>query len=79
MLMSFGKGLKTWEVVDRWLWSLRCGESATISISEKNGFRSRGTSLSSRFSPCLPEVEEFRKLVNNSDPYVRKYGDIGPL
>ncbi|CAH8381894.1 unnamed protein product [Eruca vesicaria subsp. sativa] len=32
-----------------------------------------------RFNPRLPEVEEFRQSVNNSDPYVRKNGAIGPL
>ncbi|CAH8385016.1 unnamed protein product [Eruca vesicaria subsp. sativa] len=32
-----------------------------------------------RFNPRLPEVEEFRQSVNNSDPYVRKYRAIGPL
>ncbi|CAH8340591.1 unnamed protein product [Eruca vesicaria subsp. sativa] len=32
-----------------------------------------------RFKPRLPEVEEFRQSVNNSDPHVRKYGAIGPL
>ncbi|CAH8298356.1 unnamed protein product [Eruca vesicaria subsp. sativa] len=32
-----------------------------------------------RFNPCLEEVEEFRKSVNSSDPYVRRHGAIGPL
>ncbi|WZZ70830.1 hypothetical protein YC2023_082200 [Brassica napus] len=32
-----------------------------------------------RFNPLLPEVEEFSQSVNNSDPYVRRHGAIGPL
>ncbi|CAN7100494.1 unnamed protein product, partial [Brassica rapa subsp. narinosa] len=27
-----------------------------------------------RFNPCLPEVEEFRQSLLNSDPYVRRHG-----
>ncbi|KAG5378229.1 hypothetical protein IGI04_026071 [Brassica rapa subsp. trilocularis] len=30
-----------------------------------------------RFNPRLPEVEEFRQSVLNSDPYVQKYGVEG--
>ncbi|WZY86561.1 hypothetical protein YC2023_032945 [Brassica napus] len=30
-----------------------------------------------RFNPCLPEVEEFRQSVLNSEPYVQKYGVEG--
>ncbi|KAL0713527.1 hypothetical protein Bca4012_020505 [Brassica carinata] len=32
-----------------------------------------------RFNPRLEEVEEFRQSLNNSDPYVRKHGAMGPL
>ncbi|KAL0702876.1 hypothetical protein Bca4012_058998 [Brassica carinata] len=32
-----------------------------------------------RFNPLLPEVEEFRQSLLNSDPYVQRYGAIGLL
>ena len=32
-----------------------------------------------RFNPHFPEVEEFIQSVNNSDPYIRRHGAIGPL
>ncbi|KAL0713081.1 hypothetical protein Bca4012_020059 [Brassica carinata] len=32
-----------------------------------------------RFNPRLPEVEEFRQSLLNSDPYVQKYGVEGLL
>ncbi|CAF1947092.1 unnamed protein product [Brassica napus] len=32
-----------------------------------------------RFNPHLSEVEEFIQSVNNSDPYGRRHGAIGPL
>ncbi|KAG2304574.1 hypothetical protein Bca52824_033225 [Brassica carinata] len=31
------------------------------------------------FNPRLEEVEEFRNELNNSDPYVRRHGAMGPL
>ncbi|CAF1711738.1 unnamed protein product, partial [Brassica napus] len=32
-----------------------------------------------RSNPCLLEVEESRKSLLNSDPYVRRHGAIRPL
>ncbi|CAN6826858.1 unnamed protein product [Brassica oleracea] len=32
-----------------------------------------------RSNPCLPEVEESRQSLHNSDPYVRRHGAIRHL
>ncbi|CAH8305120.1 unnamed protein product [Eruca vesicaria subsp. sativa] len=65
---------------------IKCVATGKHAYAFREGFENRGGrrqtegNLSDfRYNPRLPEVDDFRKSVNNRDPYVRKYEAIGPL